>query len=118
MGKTLIGCDCVEQHICHENNTIHVTRSMILTCGAKDYLRNKGTSIVYGEKPLVPVNDKTLKSKPRPAEETAQGSDLKKADIEKLMEKVITILKNEHGITDAETVKEICLKVLTKLNSN
>ncbi len=55
MGKILVGCDRVEQHICKDENTIYLNRSMILTCGAKDYLRNKGVAIVYGEQPETPA---------------------------------------------------------------
>ncbi|MBI9091168.1 MAG: hypothetical protein JEZ12_18300 [Desulfobacterium sp.] len=105
MGKTLIRCNCIEQHICQENNTIYMNNAMILTSEAKDYLRNKGIAIVYGEKPAAPAVPATA---PAPNQE----------EMELIMEKVITILRDEHQITDTKTLKALGLKILTRLNSN
>ena len=109
MGKTLIRCNCIEQHICQENNAIYMNNTMILTSEAKDYLRNKGIAIVYGEKPAAPA---------QPAETAAPAPALGQGDIERIMATVITILRDEYKITDTNTLSDLSLKILTKLNSN
>ncbi len=108
MGKTLIRCNCIEQHICQENNSIYMNNSMILTSEAKDYLRNKGITIVYGEKPEAQAASAAPATTPAPAQE----------EMEIIMEKVITLLRDEHRITDTKTLKDLGLKILARLNSN
>ena len=119
MGKTLIRCNCIEQHICRENNAIYMNNSMILTSEAKDYLRNKGIAIVYGEKPAAPaVTPAKACDQAQPTEAGAPTPVPDQGEMEKIMEKVITLLRDEHQITDTKTLKDLCLKILTKLNSN
>ncbi len=38
--------------------------------------------------------------------------------MEKLMQAIITILKNDHQITDMEKLKDLSLKIITQINSN
>jgi hypothetical protein len=113
MGKTLIRCNCIEQHICQENNAIYMNNTMILTSEAKDYLRNKGIAIVYGKKPAAPVVTPA-----QPTETAAPAPALERGEVEKIMETVITILRDEYQITDTNTLGDLSLKILTKLNSN
>lgn len=91
MGKTLVSENRVESHICAASNTIYVD-GLILTPGAKDYLRNKGTTIVYG---------------PKPEEETPAAKDP--------AQMVATLLREEYGIADPAQLKAICCKVLAAL---
>jgi hypothetical protein len=113
MGKTLIRCNCIEQHICQENNAIYMNNTMILTSEAKDYLRNKGIAIVYGEKPAAPACVPA-----QPTEAAAPAPALERGEVEKIMATVITILRDEYQITDTNTLSDLSLKILTKLNSN
>lgn len=51
MGKKLVGVNCLDEHICQSSKKIYADGSIILTPGAKDELKNRGISIVYGPKP-------------------------------------------------------------------
>ena len=121
MGKTLIRCNGIEQHICRETNTIYMNGSMLLTSEAKDYLRNKGIAIVYGEKPEAPAAPEAPST---PAEACEPGTAAaacpapEPGEMEKIMETVITILRDEYRITDTQTLKDIGLKIITRVNSN
>lgn len=51
MAKQLISANNVADHICLETKTIHIDRTMILSPGAKDALRNQGITISYEPRP-------------------------------------------------------------------
>ena len=127
MGKTLIRCNGIEQHICRKTNTIYMNGSMLLTSEAKDYLRNKGIAIVYGKKPEAPAAPEAPETPEAPstsAEACEPGTAAaacpapEPGEMEKIMETVITILRDEYRITDTQTLKDIGLKIITRVNSN
>lgn len=127
MGKTLIRCNCIQQHICQETNTIYMNSSMLLTSEAKDYLRNKGIAIFYGEKPEAPAAPKASaapEAPATPAEACEPGTAAAPCpapdpgEMEKIMETIITILRDEYRITDTQTLKDLGLKIITRVNSN
>lgn len=103
MGKLLVEYGNVKQYICHDQQKIYVdNNTMILTPGAKDYLSQAGIGIVYGAKP---GNITAVCSKSQAAPDT------------ELIAKVVCILKNDYGITDAQKLCNVTSQVLTKLQS-
>ena len=125
MGKTLIGPKNVDRHICGETNALYLDNSMILTCGAKDYLRNKGVSIVYGKRPAAEVADAPVPESCPPCTgetevRTAEPSDCSNTasgtrNLEDILGVVLTALKEDHGITDPETLEKLNLAILSEL---
>lgn len=91
MAKRLVSEKGVEEIIV--DGTVYMDGSMILTPGAKDVLRNKGVTIVYG---------------PRP--ETCEE--------DRLAAMVADLLKKEYGITDDAQVKAVCCKVVEAIKNN
>ena len=90
MGKKLVSEKGVEELVVDGNFYMD---GVILTPGAKDVLRNKGVTIVYG---------------PRPETSETESGDA-------LAETIATLLVKEYGITDEAKVKTICSKVLSMI---
>jgi len=102
MGKLLVEYGNVKQYICHEEKKIYVDNTMILTPGAKDYLSQVGVGIVYGAKP---------------GNSSANCPEVKAVPNTELIAKVVCILKNDYGITDAQKLCNVTTQVLAKLQS-
>ena len=64
MKKTLIGSSRIDEFIKEGEKTLYMDKSMILTSGAKDTLRDRGVAIVYGPRPVAETED-TLVSRKR-----------------------------------------------------
>jgi hypothetical protein len=53
VAKKLITKNNFTDFVCKKNNTIYVDHSMILSPGVKDILRDRGITIVYGDRKKV-----------------------------------------------------------------
>ena len=91
MAKKLVSEKGVEALIV--GDCFYMDGTVILTPGAKDVLRNKGVTIVYGAKPETSEED--------PLEAT-----------------VAALLKKEYGITDEAQVKAVSCKVVDMIKQN
>lgn len=89
MGKKLITVGNYPEYVCGDK--FYVSNDMIVTPGAKDKLKAAGVEIVYGAK----CSDGNCT--------VAQNGNLD--------ERVIEILVKDFGITDAELIKRILVKV-------
>ncbi|SKC38148.1 hypothetical protein [Maledivibacter halophilus] len=87
-----------------EENKFYVDKSMIITPGIKDILRNKGITIIYGER------QKNLDEETRESTEENNRKDVKTE------KKIGDLLINEFGISKPEIIEEITLKILAKIN--
>ncbi|MBI9090849.1 MAG: hypothetical protein JEZ12_16660 [Desulfobacterium sp.] len=125
MKKILIGSSRVDEFIKEGDKTLYMDSTMILTPGAKDILRNRGVAIVYGSRPgaedtasvscptEVPGTQETQET-----QETPENPDNQEKSMASLVETIVGLLRNEFGMNDPETIREISLKVLNKINSN
>lgn len=102
MGKKLVGRDNVEQYICQEGKIISVDQTMILSPGAKDYLREKGISVVYGGQ---------RKTATKLARKAGEVSD---SDLNSTIQK---ILQRDYAITDSAQVAAVTKQVLARLST-
>jgi len=91
MAKKLVSEKGVDEFIVDGN--VYMDGSIILTPGAKDVLRNKGVSIVYGAKPEMCKKDQ-------------------------LEATVAALLKKEYGITDDVQIKAVSCKVVEMIKDN
>ena len=92
MGKKLVSEEAVEGFVVGDK--FYMDGTVILTPGAKDVLRNKGVTIVYGEKP----------------ETVEVGCG------EAIAETIARMLVKDFGITDEAKIKVICTKVIAAIN--
>jgi ethanolamine utilization cobalamin adenosyltransferase len=102
MAKQLVERGNVEQFICHEEKKLYVGQTIILTPGAKDYLREKSIAVVYGEQPAT-------KTTPPQSPETVTGVDLNS--------RIEQLLKSDFAITDSDLITEVTRKVMVKLEN-
>ncbi|BCS95511.1 hypothetical protein DSLASN_11430 [Desulfoluna limicola] len=91
MAKKLVSDKGVEALIVGGN--FYMDGTIILTPGAKDVLRNKGVTIVYGPRPEM-------------------------SDDDQLEATVAALLKKEYGITDEAQVKAVSCKVVDMIKKN
>ncbi|PKM51481.1 MAG: hypothetical protein CVV02_05970 [Firmicutes bacterium HGW-Firmicutes-7] len=98
MGKTLLTKNNVEEYILKNQLKIFVDKNMILTSGAKDIIRNRGISIIYDQNQVEKQNDEDC------------------TELEMITKLLVKILKEQHGITDDEQIKNVCNLILTKIN--
>jgi len=103
MAKQLVRRDNIEEFISHDENKLYVGQSLILTPGAKDYLREKNITVVYGEvkKPETPS--------------AAPTSITTSIDLSGRIEQ---LLQSDFSITDRQLISEVTKKVLEKLESS
>lgn len=106
MKKKLIGTHNVREHICSDDNTLRMDGCLILSPGARDFLRNNGVTVVY-------ANEAALAC---PAVAEQQPKREKNDDQERMVAKIITVLRDEYGVVDESRLSEICLQVLQKLH--
>ncbi|SCY24089.1 hypothetical protein [Desulfoluna spongiiphila] len=91
MAKKLVSEKGVDEIIV--GGSVYMDGSIILTPGAKDVLRNKGVTIVYGPRPETSEEDR-------------------------LEAMVADLLKKEYGITDDAQVKAVSSKVVEMIKNN
>ena len=100
MKKKLISAENISDFLTAGAKEIQVDNSMIVTAGAKDYLREKGVKIVYSTRTNVgsssPVNVKVGRSQ----------------YLKAVVSKIISILRNDLQVRDAGTIESVTQKVL------
>lgn len=104
MKKKLVSAENISDFLDAEAKEIYVDSSMILTSGAKDYLRDKKVKLVY--------------TKQVAALETPARSNAGMCQSEKLkmvVTKIVSILKNDFQISDSGTVERVTQRVLSGL---
>lgn len=105
MKKKLVSADNISDFLSAGASEIQVDNSMIITSGAKDYLRDKGVKIVYRKQAAAastsPVNAKA-----------GQGQS---KDLKTVVSKIVSILRNDLQVRDAGTVESVTQKVLCGL---
>ena len=106
MKKKLIGTHNVREHICTDDNTLRMGSGLILSAGARDFLRNSGVTVVYANES--PPSCPTTGEK---APEMTTGDDR-----ERMVATIVTILRKEYGVVDENRLGEICLQVMQKLH--
>ena len=107
MAKQLVERGNITQFINPGETTFYVDQTLLLTPGAKDYLREKGIALVYGERPGVaaqPAGDSTSVEKQQPA---MPESDLRL--------RIGEMLKNDFAIRDRKHIDDVTRKVMDRL---
>lgn len=102
MKKKLVSADNVAELVGAGAKEFYADASMILTSGAKDVLQGMGVRIVYNKKPAgsqAPCNSSSLKSE----------------NLKVVVEKIVSILRNDFQVTDAAKVESVTRKVLCSL---
>lgn len=112
MKKQLVEANNLDSYICQACATIYVTKSMILTPGAKDELQKRKICIVYGEAP----SEVVCTTVAEPTGPTVTMSD--DEDMERLFYGVAAMAKEELGIDDPETLKNISIKIVDTLRKS
>lgn len=103
MKKKLISAENISSYLAAGANEIYVDTSMILTAGAKDYLRQKKVKLVYSKQAAAPQT-------PCQKANTANAIDLKN-----IVTRIVSILKNEYQVSDADKVERVTQRVLRGL---
>lgn len=115
MAKVLLGHHNIEKYINGETKSIQVDGSVIIPPGMKDYLQTRGISLIYTKPGEVQV--KPRKNDPEvSAEKTRQDDCVSEQRVGILTTRIVSILKNEHQMTDEETIRRICLQVINQIN--
>ena len=112
MKKQLVAVNNLDSYICQDSATIYVTKSMILSPGAKDELKRRNICIVYGEAPGETVCTTALE----PTETSKEVTDTE--DMERLFYGIAAMAKEELGINDPETLKNISTKIMDTLRKS
>ncbi|MCP4115696.1 MAG: hypothetical protein GY737_09875 [Desulfobacteraceae bacterium] len=109
MKKTLIGSSRIDEFIKEGEKTLYMDKTMILTPGAKDILRDRGVVIEYGPRPVA----ETETEETAPVSCTKEVEEPKDESIESLMDTFTALLKN-----DPEAIREISRIVLEKIKED
>ena len=104
MKKKLVSVDTIADFLEAGATEFRVdNNSMILTSGAKDYLRQKGIKLVYAKE----ASDQC----------PAQPVGLPRTEnIKTLVAKIVSILSNDLQVRDAGTVERVTRRVLQGMN--
>ena len=103
MKKKLVTAQNISDFLDAGSSEIQVDNSMIVTSGAKDYLRENKIKIVYG-------NQAAVCAPTRVGSKNAVAKDLKT-----VVTKIVSILRNDLSVKDAATVESVTQKVLCSL---
>jgi len=102
MKKKLVSAENISDFLSAGAKEIRFDNSMIVTPGAKDYLREKGIKVVYGKPEACvtsPVSQKVGTSQ----------------DLKSIVARIVSILRNDLQVRDAATVESVTQKVLCGL---
>ncbi len=103
MKKKLVSTENITDFLDAGTDVLHVDNSMILTSGAKDYLRDKKVKLVYA------AQTATASTPVRNARDS-QPEDLKR-----VVTKIVSILRKDLQVTDAAKIERVTQKVLCGL---
>jgi hypothetical protein len=103
MKKKLVSAENISDFLTAGAKEIQVDNSMIVTAGAKDYLREKGVKIVYSTRVNVDSSS---------AVNTKFG---RSQDLKAVVSKIVSILRNDLQVRDAGTIESVTQKVLCGL---
>jgi ethanolamine utilization cobalamin adenosyltransferase len=113
MKKTLIGSSRIDEFIKEGEKTLYMDKTMILTPGAKDTLRNRGVAIEYGPRPVAKTEETVPVSCPGETQEPESPQEKQEESIDSLMETFLSLLES-----DPEAIQEVSRIVLSKLEEN
>ncbi|BHH85923.1 hypothetical protein [Desulforhopalus sp. 52FAK] len=102
MKKKLVSAENISDFLSTGAKEFQIDNSMIVTSGAKDYLREKGVKIVYGKQSSCSASPASVKP--------GVGQDLKS-----VVTRIVSILRNDLQVRDAATVESVTQKVLCGL---
>lgn len=98
MAKVLLTNKNIENYIAEDKKHIYISKDIIVTPGAKDLIRNRGISMIYGEKPCTEiVYDNGF-------------------NINTLKENIKTILREDYNITDKLSIDKVCSLMLEEVS--
>ncbi|MCP4119221.1 MAG: hypothetical protein GY737_28230 [Desulfobacteraceae bacterium] len=117
MKKTLIGSSRVDEFVKEGEKTLYMDKTMILTPGAKDILRNRGVVIEYGPRPVADTGETAPVSSTKEVEESQESREIPAESMDCLVTTIVGLLRNDFGVNDPEALREISLKVLNKINN-
>ncbi len=103
MKKKLVSAENITDFLDAGTNEIYVDNSMILTSGAKDYLRDKKVKLVYTKKI---------------AAETTVGRNnnvSQPAELKSVVTRIVSILRKDFQLSDAGQIERVTQKVLCGL---
>lgn len=103
MKKKLVSAENITDFLDAGAKEIHVDNSMILTSGAKDYLRDKKVRLIYTRK-VVAEGGPARKISVRGAE-----------DLKTVVTKIVSILRKDFQVSDADKIERVTQKVLCGL---
>ncbi len=115
MAKVLLGLHNIEKYIDRETQSMYMDGTFIIPPGVKDYLQTEGISLVYA-KPEKPVDKEQALSVEVP-KSVAEQNDSSQEMITALTRRIAVLLKDEHQVTDEETITRICLLVIKQINN-
>lgn len=115
MAKVLLGHHNIEQYIDRDAKSIQVDRSVIIPPGMKDYLQTEGINLIYVKPDEL---QKTVLQKEPEVIRENEGDDncISEKTVAMLTTRIVSILKNEHQMTDKKAIERICLHVINQIN--
>ena len=106
MAKQLVERGNITQFINPGETTFYVDQTLLLTPGAKDYLREKGIALVYGDRPVTAVQPATA-----PPVERSQVA----SQNPELCERIGEMLRRDFAVRDRKQVEDVTRKVMDRL---
>ena len=103
MKKKLVSAENITDFLDAGTNEIYVDNTMILTSGAKDYLRDKKVKLVYTRKAAAEVGPGRKSNVCRPE------------DLKSVVTKIVSILRKDLQVSDADKIERVTQKVLCDL---
>lgn len=104
MKKKLVTAQNIKEFVGAGVSEIVVDNSMIITAGAKDYLRENKIKLIYGKQA------ESVASAPAAACSVGSSQDLKT-----VVARIVSILRNDLQVRDAAVVESVTQKVLCGL---
>ncbi|MEA1967679.1 MAG: hypothetical protein U9N77_05625 [Thermodesulfobacteriota bacterium] len=142
MKKIFVGCDKVEEYICQDEKKIYLDGTLLLSSGARDYLREKGIALIYGKKSETDQDalmcadfegveaDAESKGIEGDAESKGIEGDAESKGIEgdaeskgtqddeALITKIVEILKNDYSINDNEKIVAVSSQIMKRIRNS
>lgn len=103
MKKKLVSAENITDFLEAGTNEIYIDNNMILTSGAKDYLRDKKVKLVYTRKAPAEVG-------PGRNSNVRQPENLKS-----VVTKIVSILRKDFQVSDPDKIERVTQKVLCGL---